>query len=436
VYDIEPDNVHLYVINPVFEWFSTQSSVAESFDDSGFLIEVVMNNFQFRVSDHVEFSYHASITTSAGSYLAHNEYNVNYTSGDLLVISEVLSPSHVVGIGLDSSVLTVSSHVSDNAIAGDFSQILLDDSYGVFTGLPLSSEVSSITQQRLSDKLQKIGLPFWESVNQNLPDITALSRDTTTVALNRLSSQAYEPTMGRIRAINPLKNVGDSLLANTANAAFGDLLRGTLKDVLRLGGGAGLVRSRTIFSDCLQLINSLEMLGTMKNAPSKLYVANAFFDYPVVLGSRDCNIRVRSKAYLILSPFKLIQILVGKQVVTVLNDLLALYYTSQPLGEILLTILQLRKVSDMVTSRMFYDLPLFFVHTYEVESQLSKAELDNTGISTISGDPVRLVYYIRDISQYLPTMRFSNLVPFYGSGDVGELTWSLLQQLAGVLSSH
>jgi hypothetical protein len=434
-YDGEGTAANMYDITPILDWLSERDSVSYSFDDSGFLIETTLSGFHYEVSDHVEFDYHASITTSAGSYLAHNNYDVSYSSGALKVISDVMSPEHLVGIGTDSFSLTISNHVSDNAIYGNFSQNSTEVLYAPFTGVPFVDDTKFISQDRLSRKMQSYGLPFWKSVELSLRDITALSRDTTTVALNRLASQAYEPTVGRISAINPLKSAGDTLLAKTADAALGDFFRMSWKQILKPGGGAGLVRYRTVFSDALQLINSLEILDSLKNEPSKLYVANAFYDYHVVIGGRYCKIRVRSKAYLVLSPFRLLQILIGKQAVTILNDLLALYYTSIPLGEILLTVLQLRKVSDIVTGRMFYDLPLFFVHTYEVESQLSQAELDDTGISNVSGDPVRLVYYMRDVSQHLPVLRFSNLSPFYGTGDVGNIVWSLLQQLVGVLSS-
>jgi len=241
--------------------------------------------------------------------------------------------------------------------------------------------------------------------------------------------------VGRIRSVNVLKISGDSLLAKTAGAGLQDAQLMSLKKIMSLTGSAKLVKYRTLFSDVLQLIDSLEVLGAMKNTPSRLYVDSAVYDYPVILGGRDCVIRVRTKAYLELSPFRLLQILAGKKAVVILNDLLALYYSSIPLGEILLTILQLRRIGDYISNRMFYDLPLFFVHSYTVESQLTQADLDYTGMSNVPGSKARLTYYIRDVSQHLPVLRYSKLSTFYGTGDVGNIVWSLLQQLAGVLSS-
>jgi hypothetical protein len=291
-----------------------------------------------------------------------------------------------------------------------------------------------VTETSLSRKLQSIALPLWNAVDLNLFDITALSRDSATTALNRLAASSFEPSFGKIRVIKSLNNTSNSLAISIANSALGDAQRETLKSILGLGGGAGLVKYRTLFSDCLQLIDSLKVLGELKNSPSKLYTGTAHYEYPVILANRECCISVRSKAYLVLSPFKLIQILIGKQVVTVLNDILAVYYSSKPLGELLLTLLHLRELSDVVVNRSFYDLPLFFVHTYEVSFDLSEAELDYTGISSIEGNPPRVVYYLRDISRFLPAFRYSNLASFYNTGDIGNVIWTLLQQLAGVLS--
>jgi hypothetical protein len=429
---------HVYDIIPLFTWLARKGDVTYSYPTTYGDMVVTVSGFHYANTSQLEFGYSVDMDHVYQDVHYPHTWNVSYSAGGLSIISdEGVSPEvRTVRFGTTSRTYEVSNHVSPlETPDNNFTLSPEGADLAYILAIPIDSPTRLVAQQQVSDFMQEYGLPFWESVNLHWSDITALSRDTTTIALTRLASQAYDPSFARIGAINPLKSAGDSLFAKTADAALGDFFRTSWKKILGWGGGAGLVRYRTLFSDCLQLINSLEVLRDLQKSPSRLYVASANYDYPVLLGGRDCVIHVRSKAYLVLSPFGLIRILIGRQAIVILNDLIALYLTSAPLGEILLTLLQLRRVGDYISSRMYYDLPLFFVHVYEVESQLTKAELDDTGMSNISGDPVRLIFYARDVSQYLPTLRFSNLVSFYGTGDVGNIVWSLLQQLVGVLSS-
>lgn len=432
------DSGATFDVTPLLVFLASKGQVGYTYLDGIGFCDVTLSDFTFKKSDHLEFAYHASIVRRETGYPdAECNYDVSYSGSTVSEFSDDHGdPVRSVRLGTTSNSHSISNVVATEYLTPITSWVRnLDYLHLVYILDTPSEQTELVAHQRISDDMQALGLPFWNSVDLQLTDITALARDTATTALNRLSTQAFEPSFNRIGAINPLGSIGESMYAKIADGAISDAFRINVKDLLGVVGGAGLVKYRTIFSDSLQLINSLEALGALKSAPSRLYVANAKYDYQVVLGGRDCTIHVRSKAYLKLSPFRLIQILVGKQVTVILTDLLALYYSSIPLGEILLTILQLRRIGDAISNRMFYDLPLFFVHVYEVESQLTQAELDDTGLSTMSGDPVRLVYYIRDISRYLPTLRQSNLTIFYSSGDVGNVIWSLLQQLVGVLSS-
>lgn len=432
----------VYDVSPLFDLLSKRSLTAIYVLD-GATFTTTISNFAYSCVDRLQFEYTAHMVEDDPSGIYTFDYHFYYRSGGLTIISDESGPPHIVGLGNEPSVYGVTYCTSNLPhVNGPFEASTVDTypgfngrTYGRIMAVPSPIDhVDSDGESLVSRRLHSIGQPFWLSVEDNLFDITALSRDTATVALTRLSEQAFEPDVKRLKAINPLKVSSDSLLAHTANAALGDFLRKSLKDILRPVGGAPAVRYRTIISDCIQILQSLEVLDSLRNEPSRLYSAVSQYEYPVELGGRECIIRVRSKVYLELSPFRLLQILIGRQAVIILNDLLALYYTSIPLGEILLTLLQLRKVSDLMTSRMFFDLPMFFVHSYLVESPLTQEELDYTGISNLAGRPVKVTYYIRDISQYLPVIRFSNLATFYGTGDVGNVVWSLLQLLVGVLS--
>jgi hypothetical protein len=427
----------VYNALPVFDYLSRAGSVSYEYSvpwAQYFRGKILA--FNFSCSDRVTFNYDASMDFRVDGidYFVH--YHFFYLGGTV----QLRRPSLATGNPLATDVIvTPSSYgtvgvTSNNSFPADYHTNSPTSSAAFVIALPLTS-VNVSTEYALVSRLGKVAAPFWDSVNLSSLDVTALSRDTATVALKRLSEQAYSPDFKRIGAINPLKLSSDSLSARTADAALKDAQRFSLKKILGFSGGAGLVKYRTIFSDCLQLINSLEVLGEIRNSPSRLYVDSAFYDYHVVLGDRDCKVRVRSKVYLELSPLRLLQILAGRQVISIIDDVLALYYSSQPLGEILLVLLQLRKVEDIISSRMFFDLPMFFVHSYTIDSQLTSAEMDYTGISTVPGSEVVMSYYWRDVSQHLPVLRPSRLAPLYGTGDVGDVIWTLLQQIVGVLSS-
>jgi hypothetical protein len=426
----------MYDATPIFDFLAEKTDYSYQYQLAGYpVFDTTISNFKYEADTRFAFSYDTFIGYPVNGVDYYYHYHVYYRDGGFKIIFDIpTGGNRVVWLGMDTPQHGVTNYVSNDPSLGNFVADASSVSAAFVIGKPVGTQAKDVTEYQLALRLQKAYVPFRNSVEEHLWDITALSRDTATVALNRLSSQAFEPNVGRIGTIYPLKVAGDSLLAGTATGALNDLQRKTLKDVLRLVRGSGLVKYRTIFSDILQLTDSLEVLGDMKNTPSRSYFAAAFYDYQVELGGRKCKIRVRSKAYLVLSPFRLVQILIGRQAITVINDLLALYYSSQPLGEILLTLLQLRKIGDVISSRMFYDLPMYFVHSYDVESQLTKAELDYTGISDVRGDPPRLSYYIRDVSRHLPVLRFSELVAFYGTGDVGNIIWSLFQQLVGILS--
>lgn len=433
-YEYPGGEADAYDITPVFDFLSSREKTICVNVIDGALFTTTITNFRYDCSDALNFSYDAHTIEDDPSGLYTFTYHFYYRGGKFEIISDLGEDPRIVGLGTAPSVYGVTVSSSNYPAFSSF-EYTTDYTYGRIIGVPSSLDVvDSVGESVTSRRLFSVARPFWHSVELNWWDITALSRDTATIALNRLSQQAFEPAVGRLGAINPLTVSRDSLLAQTANAALGDFFRKTLKDLLRPVGGAGLVRYRTVLSDVLQISQSLEVLDSLRNEPSRLYSANAHFVYPVVLGDRECVITVRSKVYLELSPFRLLQILIGKQAVTIINDLLALYYTSIPLGEILLTLLQLRKVSDIITSRMFYDLPMFFVHSYSVESPLTKAELDYVGISNLAGKPAAVTYYGRDVSQYLPVLRHSALAAFYGTGDVGNIIWSLLQLIVGAMS--
>jgi hypothetical protein len=427
-------------LNTFFDYLSSRVETKTFNTISGYTFDCTITNFSYNTDKALHFEYDTHILHGGPGYVDgdYTHYHVFYDSGEIYQVSSEGSDPRVVEIGTRTGsfgVSSVSTNVSWESVFQPFESII-DATYCPIAETPLpSSEANSVNEYELRSRLFSISTPFWDAVQANMFDITALSRDTATVALTRLSTQAFEPSIGKIGAINPLKSLGESLLAKSADAALGDFFRMSWKKILGLGGGAKLVRYRTIISDATQLISSLEVLDSLRKESSRLYTANAHYDYQISLGNRECTIRVRSKVYLELSPFGLLQILIGRQAIIILNDLLALYYTSIPFGEILLTILQLRRVGDYISTRMYYELPMFFVHSYLVESQLTQAELDYTGMSNVTGQKARVTYYFRDISQYLPVLRFSTLVPFYGTGDVGNIIWSLLQQLVGVLSS-
>jgi hypothetical protein len=424
----------VYDVRAIFDFLVENPHFTYRYDFPGVeYIDGTISDFQYTNDSRLSFSYDASLVFKVGEDVFHRSYRFFFDSGDLHVVLDGVHDNWRY-LHMGPASYGILNYVSDDGFGANFVCNPVDRTQAFGIAIPYGPS-SSVAEHLLSVRLDTIAQPFWQAVELNQFEITALSRDTTTVALNRLSQQAYEPNVGRIRSVNVLKISGDSLLAKTAGAGLQDAQLMSLKKIMSLTGSAKLVKYRTLFSDVLQLIDSLEVLGAMKNTPSRLYVDSAVYDYPVILGGRDCVIRVRTKAYLELSPFRLLQILAGKKAVVILNDLLALYYSSIPLGEILLTILQLRRIGDYISNRMFYDLPLFFVHSYTVESQLTQADLDYTGMSNVPGSKARLTYYIRDVSQHLPVLRYSKLSTFYGTGDVGNIVWSLLQQLAGVLSS-
>jgi hypothetical protein len=433
-YDYSGGQADAYDITPLFDLLSKGDNHS-SYAILDHTYDSIISNFSYSCDQRLRFSFDGHTVQDSGSGYTWSHHFV-YDGGTFGIINDYAGPPREVAVG------HASHHYESHFIYTDnpFMQgIVGDDNPALearIIGIPsLSNPDDGVQDSVMYQRLFFTARPFWDAVDLNLYDITALSRDSATLALNRLSSMAFEPSFGKIRAITHLQSSGKSLFAAVADGALSDAQRISLKKILGMGGGAGLVKYRTIFSDCLQLIESLEALGSLRNEPSRLYVASAEYDYPVVLGDRSCSIRVRSKAYLVLSPFRLLQILIGKQSIVILNDLLALFYSSKPLGELLLTLLQLRTFGDMLSNRMFYDLPMYFVHSYLVESQLTQADLDYTGISDIEGSPVLMTYYIRDVSQYLPVTRFSNLASFYGTDDIGNIIWTLLQHLVGVLST-
>ena len=433
-------------VTPFFDYLSKHGNDSTVIID-GASFHTVITNFSYAYDNGLRFSYDAVTHEESPFYPDPFDYayHFSYDGEPFGVLSDLTGPDdfgpsgRYIGIGHFGAYLRAEFSSSNHPYMNGVVEDTAGNTYGRIIGIPSSTsssdDVDGITEDIMRGRLISLAQPLWRAFEDNLPDVTALSRDTATIALNRLASLAYEPTFGKIGAINPLKVSSDALSAKTADAALKDAQRNSLKDILRGGGGAGLVKYRTIFSDCLQMIGSLEVLGALRSVPSRLYTASAHFDYGVKLCGKDCTIYVRSKAYLILSPFRLLQILIGKQAVILINDLLALYYSSQPLGELLLVLLPLRKIGDYLSNRMFFDLPIYFVHSYKLEYQLSKADLDYTGISSIAGSPVSITYFWRDVSRHLPTMRFSNLAPFYSTGDIGDAIWTLLQQFVGVLSS-
>lgn len=425
-----------YDVSPLFTYLMNIGSHQTTYILDGATFDTTISNFTYSCTDRLSFDYDAETVETAYDGVWHYSYHFYYRGDPVSLYGVSGTNPKVEGPAILFARYGSSSSISDYPGALGIWEDTRGATYAPVISIPSDSAVTdSITETVMSKRLYSIASSFWRDSEIHNMDITALSRDTATLALTRLSSQAFEPSLGRIGALNPLKVAGDSLVAKTADAALKDAQMNTIKSILRPSGGAKLVKYRIIFSDLLQLTNALEVLGSLRSEPSRLYTANAHYEYPVILGDRDCIIHVRSKVYLELSPYRLLQIFIGREAILILNDLLALYYSSQPLGEILLTLLQLRRIGDYISGRMFYNLPIFFVHTYSVEYQLSQADLDYVGISNVVGDPARITYYMRDVSEHLPVLRFSNLAAFYGTGDVGDIVWTLLQQLAGVLSS-
>jgi len=275
-FDYDDGGFDVYDITPVFRILKDSGNYSYRYD-AGYPTEfnTTISGFDFSTVGQLRFSYNAYLSYTSGGTLWEYSYRVYYNSGLFGIISDVGVDPRIVGLGTQPAEYGVTNYSSNDSSLDNFVTYANSTSAGFVVGKPLVTGSKDITEYQLSVKLQPYYVSFRDSVELNWWDITALSRDTATSALNKLANSAIQPSFGRIRALNPVKITSESILAHTANAALGDFLRMTLKEILRLGGGSGLVKYRTLFSDCLQLIGALDALRAMRNAPSELYVVNA-----------------------------------------------------------------------------------------------------------------------------------------------------------------
>jgi len=301
-----------------------------------------------------------------------------------------------------------------------------------YTPLGTSSTVSSATIGRVESYLNQKLDHFCDIVDDSIVDITALSRDTAATCLDRIEVR-NSPNINRLKSVSSLISSGSTLSDRIEKDSLAEVLKMGINQISRLVSGYSLGRYRSLLNDFASLKSSLETLGELKNSPSELFTAYGTKEYSVTIQGIPSIITVHSKAYLQARPFDVLEALVGREYVDIIIDILSLYYPSTPLGAILVSVLQLRNIATLVNERLFYNLPLFFVHSYTIESQLTQADMDYTGMSSFDGKPVVYRYYIRDVSRHLPVVRFSNLLPIVDERTVFHSVLSLVRRLVALL---